>query len=143
MKNGDRYVIEEMNKYDYNLGGEFSGHIIFSDYNTTGDGMVAGLQILKIMKQKNKKLSELSSVLQKYPQVIVNIDVKEKKPIEKMTEVKEQIKKAETILGDKGRHLIRYSGTEMKARVMVEGENLEEITKLANNIAKEIKKEVG
>jgi phosphoglucosamine mutase len=143
VKNGDRYVIEKMNKSDYNLGGEFSGHIIFSDFNSTGDGMVAGLQILKIMKNNNKKLSELSNNLKKYPQVIVNVDVKEKKPFEKMKEVKEQIKKAEDILGDKGRHLIRYSGTEMKARVMFEGEDLEKITKIANKIAKEIKIEVG
>ncbi len=143
VQNGDRYVIEEMNNSGFNLGGEFSGHIIFSDYNSTGDGMIAGLQILKIMKQTKKKLSELASVLEKYPQVTVNVQVKEKKSIENMTKVQEEIKNAKTVLGDKGRHLVRYSGTEMKARVMIEGPDKDFITKLANKIADEIKNEVG
>ena len=143
VQNGDRYVIEEMNKFGYNVGGEFSGHIIFSDYNSTGDGMIAGLQILKIIKESKKKLSELVSVLNKYPQVTVNVEVKQKKPIKNMSKVQKEIKNVEKTFGDKGRHLVRYSGTEMKARVMIEGPDENLIKKLANNIANEIKKEVG
>ncbi len=141
--NGDRYVIEEMLKRDYNLGGEFSGHIIFSDHNSTGDGMIAGLQILRIMKESKKSLSELASVLKKFPQITVNVNVKQKVPLGGMKKVREEIMKAEKILGNNGRHLVRYSGTEMKARVMIEGKDKETIRKLADNIAQEIKKEVG
>lgn len=143
VKNGDRYVIEEMLKHDYNLGGEFSGHIIFSDFNTTGDGMVAGLQILTIMMNKKKKLSELGLVLKKYPQVIVNVKVSDKKPIENMEKLQKAITLAKEELGQDGRYLIRYSGTEKKARVMVEGPDEDIIKKIANSLAKEIKKEVG
>jgi phosphoglucosamine mutase len=142
-KNGDRYVIEEMNRQGYNVGGEFSGHIIFSDYNSTGDGVIAGLQILRIMKEKKVPLSKLASVLKKYPQITINVKVKEKKPVEKMPLVVKEIENATKILGERGRHLVRYSGTEMVARVMVEGFDEELIRKLANRIAGEIKKEVG
>ncbi len=142
-KNGDRYVIEEMLKNNYSLGGEYTGHIIFREHNPTGDGTIAGLQILKIMKETGKKLSQLASKLEKYPQVLVNINVKQKIPIFKLENVQSTIKKAEKELGDNGRHLIRYSGTEMKCRVMVEGPDDDLIRELANNIAKEIKKEVG
>jgi len=140
--NGDRYVIEEMLKNDYNLGGEYSGHIIVSDYNSTGDGLIAGLQVLKILKEQNKKLSVLSS-LNKYPQVIVNVDVKEKKQIEELKKVQEAIKEAEKTLGENGRHLIRYSGTEMKCRIMIEGKDENIIKKLAKNISKAVFDEVG
>lgn len=142
VKNGDRYVIEEMLKHNYNLGGEFSGHIIFSDYNSTGDGMVAGLQILKIMLIKKKKLSEIS-VLEKYPQVIVNVKVKEKKLFENMNILQNVINDSKKKLGNEGRYLIRYSGTEKKARVMVEGLDENLIKNIASSLAKEIKKEVG
>ncbi|MEK6916470.1 MAG: phosphoglucosamine mutase [Nanoarchaeota archaeon] len=141
--NGDRYVIEAMEKGGYNLGGEFSGHIIFSDYNTTGDGIIAAIQILKIMKEKNKKLSELASILQKYPQVLMSVAVKEKKPFKEMKSVVGEIEKAKKMLGNEGRYLIRYSGTEMKARVMVEGQDEELITMLCRDIVSKIKKEVG
>lgn len=143
VKNGDKYVIERMIKEKCSIGGESSGHIIFSDYCSTGDGIIAGLQILRIMKEKKKKLSELTNILKKYPQIIVNVDVKEKKPLEKMPKVQEEIRKAEEELKENGRHLIRYSGTEMKARVMFEGSDEELITKLANKIAIAIKEEVG
>jgi phosphoglucosamine mutase len=141
--NGDRYVIDEMKKHGYILGGEFSGHIVFSDYNSTGDGMIAALQILRIMKEKKSKLSKLASVLKKYPQVTVNVKVKEKKQIEKMPAVKKEILATEKVLGKKGRYLIRYSGTENIARVMIEGCDGNLIKKLANKIADAIKKEVG
>jgi phosphoglucosamine mutase len=142
-KNGDRYVIDEMNRHGYNLGGEFSGHIIFSDHITTGDGIIAGLQILRIMKETGKPLSELKSHLNKFPQVIVNVEVREKRPLEEMTSVQEKIRDAEKILGSEGRHLIRYSGTEMKCRIMIEGRDDSAIRKLAEDIAGAIEKEVG
>lgn len=142
-QNGDRYVIDEMKKGGYNLGGEFSGHIIFLDHNSTGDGIIAALQMLRVMQMKKKKLSELSSILKKYPQIIVNVKVKEKKPLDKIISVVREIKKAENILKEKGRHIIRYSGTENIARIMIEGEDELLIKKLANNIATTIKKEVG
>ena len=142
VKNGDRYVIEEMQKSGYNVGGESSGHIIFSDFNCTGDGMIAGLQVLKIMKEKSMALSKLNQ-LKKYPQVIINVNVNEKKPLEKMKKVQEEIKKANKELGKIGRHLIRYSGTEMKCRVMIEGKDKVMIEKIASRISEEIKKEVG
>ena len=142
-QNGDRYVIEEMLKHGYNLGGEFSGHIIFSDAIPTGDGMIAGLQILSIMQETKSRLSKLGSVLKKYPQVIVNVDVREKRPLEEMRLVQEKILAAEKIFGKDGRHLIRYSGTEMKARVMIEGRDAQLIRRLADEIAESIRKEVG
>ncbi len=141
--NGDRYVIDAMRKEGYNLGGEFSGHIIFSDYNSTGDGILAALQILKIMKDKKGSLLKVSSVLKKYPQITINVKVKEKKPFEKILSVKKEIKRAEKTLGEKGRTLIRYSGTEMLARVMIEGEDENLIKILANKISYSIKKEIG
>jgi phosphoglucosamine mutase len=143
VKNGDRYVIEEMNKNDFTLGGEASGHIIFKDYNSTGDGLIAGLQILKILIEEKKKLSEMSNILQKYPQVLININVSEKKKIELMKNVVITIDESTKLLGDEGRLLIRYSGTEKKCRVMVEGKDHDLIKKIANNITNEIKKEVG
>lgn len=141
VKNGDRYVIEEMLKHNYNFGGERSGHIIFSDYTTTGDGIIASLRILDIMKKTNTPLSELKSCLKEFPQVLINVKVKEKKSFSQ--NIKTEIKKAQEQLKNKGRLLIRYSGTENIARIMVEGQNKQEINKIANNIANEIKKELG
>jgi len=143
VKNGDRYVIEKMREGNYNLGGEYTGHIIFSDYNTTGDGLIAGLQILRIMKEKKKTLSELTSILKKYPNYLVNVKVNKKIPLEEMPAVIEEIKKSEKILGNEGRHLIRYSGTESLMRIMFEGEDYNLIKKLADNIASKVKKRVG
>ncbi len=141
--NGDRYIIEEMEKHGYNLGGEYTGHIIFSDYNPTGDGMVSGLQILKILKSSGKKLSSLASALKKYPQVVVSVDVAKKIDFSKMKSLQAEIKKAEKALAKKGRYLIRYSGTEMKARVMVEGPDKSLVVKIANALAFQIKKNTG
>ena len=114
---GDRYVLELMQKEGSNLGGEQSGHIIFSDYATTGDGIITALQLMSIMKTKGKKLSELASVMTTYPQELINIKVKEKKPLDELKSVQEKIKQAEEKLGKSGRVLVRYSGTENKARV--------------------------
>jgi phosphoglucosamine mutase len=141
-KVGDRYVIDEMKKKGYVLGGEQSGHIIFSDYATTGDGLISALQLLKVMKEKVEKLSKLAGCMKSLPQVLINIDVKKKKDIDKL-EAKESIKDAEKSLGKSGRVLVRYSGTQNLCRVMIEGENEEEIGKMADDIAKAIKKEIG
>lgn len=143
VQNGDRYVIEEMDTSGFNLGGEYTGHIIFSDHNPTGDGIVAGLQIVRIMQESQKKLSELGATLKKYPQVVLSVEVVEKKPLEEMQGLQKEIKNAEDTLGNSGRHLIRYSGTEMKARVMIEGEDELVINEIAHTIAQEIQKEVG
>ena len=137
---GDRYVIEEMRKNNYNLGGEQSGHIIFLDYTKTGDGTISALQVLRIMKETGKKLSELAKCMKKLPQVIVNVDVKKRIDFETMPNVMEKIDKARKKLKDKGRVIVRYSGTQNMARVMVEGDNEKEINKYAKEIADEIKK---
>lgn len=142
-KVGDRYVIEEMVKHNYNIGGEQSGHIIFLNHNTTGDGIISSLHVLKLMKIKNKKLSELASCMEKLPQILINIEVKEKKELNMMSSVSKKIKEIEVKLGDEGRVLVRYSGTQNKCRIMIEGKNIKEIEKMANEIVNEIKKEVG
>lgn len=141
--NGDRYVVEEMRKYNYNLGGEQSGHVIFLDYTTTGDGTISALQVLRIMKKTGKKLSELASCITKFPQLMVNVNVRKKIDFEKMPEVMEKINKAKEKLKDNGRVIVRYSGTQNIARIMVEGNNKEEIKKYAKEIADEIKKQTG
>ncbi|MFQ5685888.1 MAG: phosphoglucosamine mutase [Candidatus Scalindua sp.] len=141
-KVGDRYVVDEMRKKGYVLGGEQSGHIIFSNYTTTGDGMVSALQLLRIIKERGEKLSKLAECMKSLPQVLVNVDVKEKKDIDKL-KVNKNIKDAESKLGEKGRVLVRYSGTQNLCRIMIEGENKREIQKTANGIAKAIQKEIG
>lgn len=141
-KVGDRYVVDEMRKKGYVLGGEQSGHIIFSNYTTTGDGMISALQLLRIITERGEKLSKLAECMKSLPQVLVNVDVKEKKDINKL-KVNKNIKDAESKLGEKGRVLVRYSGTENLCRIMIEGENKREIQKIANDIAETMKKEIG
>lgn len=141
-KVGDRYVVDEMRKKGYVLGGEQSGHIIFSDYTTTGDGVISALQLLRVMKERGAKLSKLAECMKSLPQVLVNVVVKEKKDINKL-EVNNNIKSSESKLGKKGRVLVRYSGTQNLCRIMIEGENKREIQKMANDIAKNMKKEIG
>lgn len=140
---GDRYVVERMRDEGLNFGGEQSGHIIFMDYLTTGDGILAALQTLSIIKRKEKPLSELARIMTKFPQVLINFKVKEKKDLSSISEVSRAIKKAEKSLKGRGRILVRYSGTEMKARVMVEGEDEEKINKIARDISEIIKKYVS
>lgn len=137
-KVGDRYVLEEMIKGGYKLGGEQSGHVIFLEYNTTGDGLITGLQLTSIIKESGKKLSELASMMTELPQVLVNAKVpNDKKDIyETDEEIKSEIQKIEEILNGKGRVLIRPSGTEPLVRVMLEGENQKEIDKMAHSLAK-------
>ena len=135
---GDRYVVEEMLRRGCNLGGEQSGHVIFLDYNTTGDGAITALQILSVMSRTGKALSELASVIPIYPQVLVNVKVQKPKSIDGFTAVTAAIKKAEKKLKS-GRILVRPSGTEPKIRVMVEGDDMAVITEIAEDIAEVIK----
>lgn len=140
---GDRYVIQEMLKHDANLGGEQSGHLIFSDHNTTGDGLVSALQVLRIMTETDSKLSELSTVLQRYPQALVNVRVADKPPIESLDGLQGQVDEVTRALGDQGRVLIRYSGTEPICRVMVEGPTRKQVNEIANQLAHVIDTEIG
>jgi len=136
-KVGDRYVLEKMLEKGYNLGGEQSGHIIFLDHSTTGDGILTALQLLSVMKRENKKMSQLANVMKKFPQILVNAKVNErnKKDYEKDPVVQEEIKKIESKLQNKGRVLIRPSGTEPLVRVMIEGEEQREIEEYAVRLA--------
>jgi phosphoglucosamine mutase len=115
---GDRYVVEEMRTHGYNFGGEQSGHLVFLDHMTTGDGVLAALQVLAVMLESGRPLSELRRVMTRYPQVLVNLKVKEKKPLDALKDVSHLITKIERTLGDDGRVLVRYSGTEPKARAI-------------------------
>lgn len=134
-KVGDRYVIQLMREHECNLGGEQSGHLIFLDHNTTGDGIVAALQVLRIMIDTDSKLSDLAASIKKYPQVLENVRVKEKRDLEKMPEVAQIIADVEQKLGSTGRVLVRYSGTENLLRVMVEAPKLKQATSFAKQIA--------
>ena len=139
---GDRYVLEEMLKSGYNLGGEQSGHIIFLDYNPTGDGILTSLMLIRSMVKYNKKASELASIIDIYPQVLVNAKVAlDKKYLYKEdSEIKEMTQEVEEKLKNEGRVLIRPSGTEPLVRVMLEGKNIDKITQYANGIAQVIEK---
>ena len=142
-KVGDRYVIEEMMQRDLNLGGEQSGHMIFRDFTTTGDGIVSALQILRIMHETGKPLSELKTCLKKYPQAQRNLKVKSKPPIEELREVVRLRDEIERELAGKGRVLLRYSGTEPKIRLLIEGREFEQIDKHANRMADAIQSAIG
>lgn len=132
---GDRYVLEEMQKTGATLGGEQSGHVIFGNYNTTGDGPLSALMIIKAMKHNGKKLSELADIMQIYPQVLKNVRVKDKESAMNSPEFLEAIKEAETKLGERGRILVRPSGTESLIRIMAEGESIEEIEKIVKKLS--------
>ncbi len=131
---GDRYIIEEMRKTGFNFGGESSGHMIFFDQSTTGDGMIAALQVLAIMMTQKKSLSELVSSYYAYPQVLKNIRVKRREDMSLVPTIMKKIKEVEQSLGDSGRVLVRYSGTEPLIRVMVEGQELQVIDEMSSAI---------
>jgi phosphoglucosamine mutase len=133
---GDRYVVEEMRSNGYNFGGEQSGHLVFLDHMTTGDGVLGALQVLTVMLESGKPLSELRRVMTRYPQVLVNLKVREKKPLAELPIVTSLIDSIERRLGDDGRVLVRYSGTEPKVRVMVEGTDETAIKSYADEIAR-------
>jgi phosphoglucosamine mutase len=139
---GDRYVVLKMKEIGALLGGETSGHLIFLDKATTGDGLLTGLRLLSIMKEKQKPLSELVRLFEKVPQVLKNVKVKEKKKVEEIPGLFEKIKQAQEALKDRGRILIRPSGTEPKYRIMVEGEDEVLISALAEELAQYIKEKL-
>ncbi len=142
-KVGDRYVIEEMVARNLSLGGEQSGHIIFRDFTTTGDGIISALQILRIMHTTGQPLSKLKTCLKKYPQAQRNLFVKAKPPIEELREVVKLRDEVERELAGKGRILLRYSGTEPKIRLLIEGREFDKIDKQANRIADAIQSAIG
>lgn len=140
---GDRYVVEAMKKNGSNLGGEKSGHLIYLDHTTTGDGLIASLQLLAIMKKNGKPLSELSEIIKLFPQTLNSFKVSEKKPFEQIEGLKELVAKYENELDSNGRINLRYSGTEQLARVMVEGDNEIKINKIADDISTFILERIG
>ncbi|MGJ7922805.1 phosphoglucosamine mutase [Neobacillus sp. LXY-4] len=140
---GDRYVVEEMKKKGYNLGGEQSGHIIFLDYNTTGDGLLTGLQLVNIMKVTEKPLSELAAEMKKFPQALVNIKVTDKNHVTDNEKVKQVISAVEAEMNGNGRVLVRPSGTEPLVRVMVEAPTEESCQAFVNSIAEVVRQEMG
>lgn len=139
---GDRYVLEEMLKHGYNLGGEQSGHIIFSEYAKTGDGILTAVQLLCAMVKNNVSLSELSNVMTKYPQVLLNVRVADKNGWDKNVAIAEIIKKYQEELGENGQILVRASGTEPLIRIMAEGPNQERLEQITNAIADVVNKEL-
>jgi len=141
-KVGDRFVTRKMLEGGYNLGGEQSGHIVFFDYNTTGDGPVTALHVLSLMKKRGLPLSALAGEIALYPQVLENIPVSHK-DFKQVPEILTAIKRAGEELKDKGRILVRASGTEPKIRVMVEGESLKTIKRLARGMAKTIREKLS
>jgi phosphoglucosamine mutase len=138
-KVGDRYVVEKMIEGNYNVGGEQSGHVIFLDFNTTGDGPITAVQILNLMKNKNASLSKLASGIKLFPQVLMNVEVEKKHDIRSVPEIEEAVRRAEQELNGRGRVLVRASGTESKIRVMLEGEDFKMIRRLGRNISRVIK----
>ena len=142
---GDRYVLEEMKKNNYTLGGEQSGHIIFLEHNTTGDGLLSGIQLINAMLHSNKKLSELANIMTKYPQILINAKVENsnKHNYEHDEEIKNEINRVTEYFEGKGRVLIRPSGTEPLVRVMIEGKDTEEIKKYAEELVKLIEEKLN
>ncbi|MEZ4281025.1 MAG: phosphoglucosamine mutase [Myxococcota bacterium] len=136
---GDRYVVEAMREGGYNLGGEQSGHILFLDHSTTGDGLMSALQILALCARGRRRLSQLFDGFERFPQVTVNVAVAEKRPLEELGPLQEALAEIEDELGDEGRVLIRYSGTENKARIMVEGREAARVHEIANHLASKLK----
>jgi len=140
---GDKYVLEEMIKRDALLGGEQSGHVIFREYSTTGDGLLTALQVCQAMTSSGKDLDELTAELEIYPQLLVNVRVKERRPLEDMATVRQEISRMQAEFGDAGRVVVRFSGTEPLARVMVEGPKLDRVEHFAESIAAAIRSELG
>jgi phosphoglucosamine mutase len=137
---GDRYVVEEMRRSGHNFGGEQSGHLVFLDHVTTGDGVCAALNLIAVMLREQKPLSELARCFEPVPQAQVNVPVREKRPLEALPGVTRAIADVEQALGRDGRVLVRFSGTENKARVLVEGPDAGVIRAHADRIAEELRK---
>ena len=141
---GDKHVIDEMLRGDFNLGGEQSGHLIFRDHSSTGDGLVAALQILSTMKATGKALSQLANCWKRYPQLTTNVRVREKRPFEELEDVLDLVKRAEAeVQPHGGRVLLRYSGTEPKARLLIEGPDQHVMERWTRSICDAITRQVG
>lgn len=140
---GDRYVIEAMRAGGYNMGGEQSGHVIFMDYVTTGDGIISALHLLKYMKRSGKALSELAGFMDEYPQKMLSLPVREKKSVESVPVLWEMLKSCAESLGGSGRIVTRYSGTERKIRVLIESEDVGKVEKWSHEISLCIKEVLG
>jgi phosphoglucosamine mutase len=142
VENGDRHVQEALKKSNMNLGGEQTGHIILPDYSTTADGTLAALLVMDLMKRKNKKLSGLADCFEKLPQILINIPVKHKRPIEDMPNLVKKINQLKRALGKSGRIFIRYSGTQQMLRILLEGKKKSKLSKAGNQLAREFIKEL-
>ena len=140
---GDRYVADAMRTHGYNFGGEQSGHLIFLDHVTTGDGVAAALNVLAVMVREGRPLSELARCFEPMPQTLVNVPVREKRPLGELPAVGRAIAAVEKALGKDGRVLVRASGTENKLRVLVEGADAARVKAHAEAIAAEIRKAIG
>ena len=140
---GDKYVLEELLRTGASLGGEQSGHIIFPSISLAGDGMITTLCLLRAMTHESKPLHELTAGFQRFPQVLIHVKVREKLPFEAVPAIKSLADKTETMLGNKGRLLLRYSGTEPLARIMIEGESQKEIEQFAGDLATVIRESLG
>ena len=140
---GDRYILEQMVANGYNLGGEQSGHFIFLDHNTSGDGLISGVQMLELMKRTGKSLLELAQCMQAVPQILLGVQVKQKPDLQTVPEIQQAIRFGETQLNGTGRVLVRYSGTEPLVRVMVEGQDSSLIRKVAEELASVVQFSIG
>ena len=142
-KVGDRYVLEEMIKSGYQLGGEQSGHIIFSEFSRTGDGILTAVRLLGAMVRNNQPLSEMGALMTKYPQILLNVRVADKQGWEEKQKIKEIVNYYENVLGDNGQILVRASGTEPLIRIMAEGPDQAQLETIAANIAEVVTKELA
>jgi len=140
---GDKYVMEEMIKRELSLGGEQSGHVIFSDHLFTGDGIATAMNVLRVMAETGRELADLAAELVTYPQVLINVKVREKKDLQSVPAIKAAMDRVEDRLAGQGRLLVRYSGTEPLIRVMMEGRDQREIQAWASEIAGAVKEHLG
>ena len=140
---GDRFVVDALVQHELNLGGEQSGHIIFRDFATTGDGLISALQLIVVMLRSGKPLSELRRVLNRYPQLLRNVNVREKRPFGEIGPVAAKLRETESVLNGRGRVMLRYSGTEPKARLLLEGPDADELEKYADAIVEELVRSIG
>jgi phosphoglucosamine mutase len=140
---GDKYVLEELLRRGASIGGEQSGHIILPELSLAGDGMITALCLLRAVKESQKTLAELTVGFKQYPQILLNVRVREKVPFAELASVRSEVDEVEELLSQKGRLLLRYSGTEPLARIMIEGENQFKIEGYAQKIANAIEREIG
>jgi phosphoglucosamine mutase len=140
---GDKYVLGEMIQRNALLGGEQSGHVIFRDYATAGDGMLTALRVLEVVRDSRRDLDQLTAEMEIYPQLLVNVRFARKRPLMELDKTNHEIRLAESEFGDAGRVLVRFSGTEPLARVMVEGPEIDRVKHFAHRIADALKQELG